>query len=256
MTAGARPSVLGASALLTRLPARRFQSTAPERATAPETTTVRETTTAPENLDPNATLHELPTSVQNLDLSASLHELPAHIGYLKELGLDYGYGPTAIVEWVLEHMHVLAGTPWWASIALTAVAFRLLFLKPFIAAANNSARMARVQPITKPLMTKMQEQGRVKDNAGMMATRREIQVINQRAGVSFVKSLVPMTQVFVGYGTFVLLRGMSNLPVPGMEAGGALWFQNLTIPDPYFILPAATSYILHVVMKVCPLAPA
>lgn len=64
------------------------------------------------------------------------------------------------------------------------------------------------------------------------------------------KSLVPMTQMVAGYGTFVLLRAMGKLPVPGLETGGALWFHNLTIPDPFFIMPAATAFVLHMVLKV------
>jgi YidC/Oxa1 family membrane protein insertase len=33
---------------------------------------------------------------------------------------------------------------------------------------------------------------------------------------------------------------MSNLPVESLKAGGILWFTDLTVPDPYFILPVVT----------------
>lgn len=59
-----------------------------------------------------------------------------------------------------------------------------------------------------------------------------------------------MVQIFTGFGTFILLRGMANLPVPGLEHGGLLWFHNLTVPDPFLILPLATSAVLHWVLRV------
>ena len=65
---------------------------------------------------------------------------------------------------------------------------------------------------------------------------------------------MPALQMFAGYGTFVLLRGMAKLPVPGLETGGLLWFHNLALPDPYFLLPLGTAGVLHWVLRVC-LAP-
>ena len=241
----ARPQILRASAILKQLPARRFQSTAPAPAAAAATTTPATDAVAPTSTP------ALPDSLDTLDLTSSIYDLPEHIGYLKSLGLDYGWGPTAVVEWTLEHIHVLAGTPWWVSIALTAIAFRIVLLKPYMGAADNAAKMAKVAPITKPLTAKMQELSRLKDTTGMMMARREIQVVNQKAGIKMYKSFVPMLQMFIGYGTFVLLRAMSKLPVPGLETGGILWFQNLALPDPYFLLPVAAAGILHLVLRVC-----
>lgn len=194
-----------------------------------------------------------PTSIDSaIDLSTNIHDVPEHIGYLKSLdGLDFGWGPTAGVEWALEHIHVLLGTPWWASIAITAIAFRVILLKPYMDAADNAAKIAAVSPITKPLQAKMTELSRTKETTAMMTVRREIQTIHQRAGIKMWKSFVPMLQMFLGYGTFVLLRAMGKLPVPGLETGGLLWFQNLALPDPMFILPLATAGILHLVLRVC-----
>jgi YidC/Oxa1 family membrane protein insertase len=183
------------------------------------------------------------------DLTGSISDMPVHIGYLKELGLDYGWGPTSAMEWLIEHVHVYAGTPWWASIALAAIAVRAILFKVHIDAADNAARMQAVKPITQPLTDKMlAARG---DNIEVLKIRAEIQAINKRAGIKIWKSLLPMVQIFTGYGTWTILRAMSHLPVPGMDTGGALWFHNLTIPDPYFILPASTAFALYWVLKVC-----
>lgn len=190
--------------------------------------------------------------------SDALHNIPEQIGYLKSLGLDYGWGPTSVMEYILEHVHVYAGTPWWASIALTAVLVRGLMLKPYIDAAANSAKLATIKPIIDPIRAEMTQARIAGDMTRMMNLRQELTRINQRAGIQAWKSFVPLVQVFAGYGTFILLRGMSKLPVPGLETGGALWFYNLALPDPYMALPAATALVLHWVMKVCafyPLSP-
>jgi YidC/Oxa1 family membrane protein insertase len=195
------------------------------------------------------------TDLESLDkaidlASANLNNIPEQIGYLKAMGLDYGHGPTGLMEWILEHVHVLAGTPWWASIALTALLVRIACLYPNFLGTDNAAKMAIVAPLAKPLMEKMKESSRLGDTAETMKIRAELQMLNKRAGVKYWMALVPLIQAPIGFGTFFLLRGMSNLPVPGLEAGGLLWFSNLTIPDPFFILPLATAGILHFVLRV------
>ena len=146
-----------------------------------------------------------------------------------------------------------AGTPWWVSISLAAIAIRVVLFKSFINAADNAARMQAVKPITDPLTKKMMAARG--DQVEVLQLRAEIQAINKRAGIKIWRSMVPMVQVFTGYGTFVLLRAMAKLPVPGMENGGALWFHDLTIPDPYFILPVTTALALHWVLRVCCISP-
>ena len=46
------------------------------------------------------------------------------------------------------------------------------------------------------------------------------------------------------------IRGMSNLPVPSMTSGGAYWFYDLTVPDPYFLLPMITATTLLLAVEV------
>ena len=49
---------------------------------------------------------------------------------------------------------------------------------------------------------------------------------------------------------FFAIRGMATLPVKSMEAGGLYWFTDLTIADPYFILPIITASSLLIHLKV------
>lgn len=61
---------------------------------------------------------------------------------------------------------------------------------------------------------------------------------------------VPMLQVPIGFATFRLMRGMADLPVPGLDDGGFLWLTDLTQSDPYFILPIVTGIAFHLTFKV------
>lgn len=176
--------------------------------------------------------------------------MPEHIGYLKELGLDYGFGPTSVVEWTLEHIHILTGTPWWVSIGLAAMVWRIVLVRPSLDAAENASRMAAIKDITAPIQQQMFEANRNGNTAELMVQRQELSRIYKRADINLYKTFMPVLQIPIGYATWKLLRAMSLLPVPGLLDGGILWFYNLTIPDPFFILPIITSGILHVVLKV------
>lgn len=43
---------------------------------------------------------------------------------------------------------------------------------------------------------------------------------------------------------------MSTLPVESMETGGILWFTDLTVPDPYYVLPVVTAASVFLQLKV------
>jgi len=182
--------------------------------------------------------------------TSDLAGIPEQIGYLKTLGLDYGWGPTAFIETLLEHIHIYTGTPWWASIVITALAIRLALFKPYVDAADVSARLAAIQPITAPIRDRMMAAQRAGDQQGMLSARQELIGMHKKANIQTYKAFVPLVQVFLGFGTFRLFRGMSALPVPGFETGGFLWLKDLTAADPYYILPVATAGAFYLVMRV------
>ncbi len=50
---------------------------------------------------------------------------------------------------------------------------------------------------------------------------------------------------------FFALKGMANAPVESMQYGGLFWFSDLTVCDPYYILPMLTSVTVWATMEVC-----
>jgi len=179
-----------------------------------------------------------------------LSTMPEQIGYLKAVGLDYGWGPTSMIEWGLEHIHVYSGLPWWSSIIVGALAFRLTLVPLFLKSSDMGARMQAMLPITKPLQAKMMDAFRSGDTETAQRVRMQIQDANKAAGISTLSMFVPVAiQGVFGFCAFKLLRAMSNLPVPGFETGGILWFTDLTQSDPYFMLPAIMALSLHVIFR-------
>jgi len=43
---------------------------------------------------------------------------------------------------------------------------------------------------------------------------------------------------------------MAALPVGSMQSGGLFWFSDLTIPDPYYVLPLMTAATLLITVEV------
>ncbi|MCJ1434297.1 Mitochondrial inner membrane protein oxa1 [Xylographa pallens] len=187
-------------------------------------------------------------SLDNLTTS-DLLPLEEHIGYLKALGLDYGWGPTAMIQYLLEHVHIWTQTPWWASIILSAFLIRLALFKLNINAADQAGRLARATPQIKPIQDKVKIARAARDTPTMMVLSAQMKGIMKAEGVSYFKLFGPFLQVPLGYGTFRLLQGMSHLPVPGLDSGGILWIRDLTIADPFYTLPMLTSVMMYFTFK-------
>lgn len=49
---------------------------------------------------------------------------------------------------------------------------------------------------------------------------------------------------------FIAIRQMANLPVESMKTGGLAWFPDLTISDPYYVLPLMTVGVLYAAIEV------
>lgn len=136
------------------------------------------------------------------------------------------------------------------SIILTSLLVRLALLKIFINAADTSARIAVVAPNIAPMKARLKEARAIKDMDQLRLVTAELKQLYSAAGIQMWKVFLPLIQMPLGFGTFRLLRGMSDLPVPGLDSAGVLWLTDLTISDPYFILPVFTGAAFHFQFKV------
>ncbi|KAK3370564.1 outer membrane protein TOM13-domain-containing protein [Podospora didyma] len=236
---GPAAMAVGSQKLLSSLGQARYASTQPAPAPAPAAE-------VPPVATPEISIPDDLVSTP-IDLSgADLLSIPEQLGFLKALGLDYGWGPTAMMEWSLEHIYVLTGLPWWASLAALAVSVRLLIFKPSLDAQLHTQKIQdmRKNPKYEQAMAAFKEAAwNPEAKLEVQKARTTISQMNKASGYKMWKTFMPMVNVPLGYGAFRLFRGMAALPVPSLENGGTLWFTDLTVCDPYYILPIATAMI-------------
>lgn len=183
----------------------------------------------------------------------SIRNLEEAIGYLNSLGLSYGYGFTSSIQWLMEHIHVWGGVPWWAAIAIAAVAARLVLYKPISVGLEHSTRMQILRRNPEyDAATKAWQRAAMAgtDQQTVMILRQKAKIMEQAAGIQTWKLFLGFLQIPVGIGFFRSLNGMARLPVPSMETQGVLWFQDLTVPDPYYILPIVGPIIMVIMLRV------
>jgi YidC/Oxa1 family membrane protein insertase len=193
----------------------------------------------------------------------SILDVPERIGFLKGLGLDFGWGPTAMFQWTLEHVYVDSGMPWWAAIATVAIGFRLIAFIPTLRGQAAGARLAQIRslPEFQEAEQKMKEAA-AKPNATaeMMQHRERMRAVMKKHNVSMLGPFIPMLFIVpFSFGAFRSLRAMGALPVPSLETGGFGWVLDLTVADPTYMLPLAsaamTGYMFYYQQKSSPAPP-
>ena len=128
---------------------------------------------------------------------------------------------------------------------------RASLIKMFFKSADVAARQRALMPVLQPLQDKVKVAKANGDRDGYSQASQEIKQVFKTAGFNPISILLPGTvQAVLGYGTFRLLRNMSTLPVPGLKDGGTAWFNDLTLPDPYYILPAVAAVGMHMLFRV------
>jgi YidC/Oxa1 family membrane protein insertase len=158
---------------------------------------------------------------------------------------DYGYLTILAkpIFWLLENIHAYVGNWGWAIILLT-ILIKLVFFPLSAASYKSMARMKEVQP---RLLT-MREQYKgdpQKLNQAMMEMYRK-EKINPLGGCLPVVIQIP---VFIAlYWVLLSSVEMRNAPWIG-------WIHDLSVPDPYYILPIIMAASMFVQTKLNPTPP-
>ncbi|KHN94971.1 OXA1-like protein [Metarhizium album ARSEF 1941] len=186
------------------------------------------------------------SSISDIVNGRDILNMSEHIGYLKALGLDFGTGPTSVMQWVLEHVHMYSGLGWGASIVATAVLLRCAMFYPQIRSLKFNAVMQnlRKDPRSQEAMKLVQQGFANQDNEMRQRGQYLNKMLKEQYGVSNWGMLWSFGQIPFTFGLFRIISGMANVPVPAMETAGYLWFTDLTATDPYFILPAAGTALM------------
>ncbi|XP_070574962.1 mitochondrial inner membrane protein OXA1L-like [Ptychodera flava] len=183
-------------------------------------------------IDPSAVI----PSVEAADVVQQVTEVP-----FSELGLG-AMTPVGLIQNALEFLHMDVGLPWWGAIALGTLIARVLIFPIVIKGQRNSAKLNNVMPTMQRLGNKMTEARKSGSQMEIMKASHELQAFMKVHKVNPLKNLIiPVVQAPIFISFFIGLRKMASLPVVSMQSGGMFWFRDLTIADPYFILPALAS---------------
>ncbi|KAF2651868.1 hypothetical protein K491DRAFT_606077 [Lophiostoma macrostomum CBS 122681] len=172
------------------------------------------------------------------------------IGALKDMGLDFGWGPTATFEWLIEHVYLMSSMGWGGSIVVSTIVLRAGMFYFQRQGSNNMAKMAALQPLTKDYQAKMKEAITANDTEKVDFYKYRMAAIYKEAKINPITGMIPMVwQLIFGFGAWRCIRNMSALPVPGIDQGGWLWFQNLAVADPYYLVPAIGGGLMYLTMR-------
>ncbi|MCF6301499.1 MAG: membrane protein insertase YidC, partial [Proteobacteria bacterium] len=159
-----------------------------------------------------------------------------------DLTVDYGVF-TAISKplfFVLEKIHSVVGNWGWSIILLT-VLIKLLFFKLTEKQYNSMARMRKLQPRITALKD-LHKGNKQKFNEEMMR-------LYQKEKVNPLGGCLPM---LVQIPVFIALYWVLLESVELRQAPFMLWLQDLSTPDPYFILPAINAAAMIMTQRLSP----
>jgi len=162
-----------------------------------------------------------------------------------ELLKDYGYLTILAkpIFWLLEHIHNIAGNWGWSIILLT-ILIKLVFFPLSAASYKSMARMKEVQPRLMAMKEQFKGDPQKLNQAMMEMYRKE--KINPLGGCLPVVIQIP---VFISL-YWVLLSSVEMRGAPWI-----LWVHDLSVPDPYYILPIIMAVSMFVQTKLNPTPP-
>ncbi len=169
------------------------------------------------------------------------HELEAIAPGL-ELTVDYGQLTFLAkpVFWLLEKFHSLLGNWGWAIIFVT-MSIKAIFFKLSEASYRSMAKMKKIQPRLKTLKERYGDD-KQRLNAEMMEMYKK-EKINPLGGCFPILVQIP---VFISL-YWVLVESVEMRQAPFM-----LWINNLSSPDPFYILPVLMGVTMLIQQKLNP----
>ncbi len=158
---------------------------------------------------------------------------------------DYGYLTILAkpIFWLLENIHNYVGN-WGWSIVLLTVLIKLVFFPLSAASYKSMARMKEVQPRLMAMREQYKGEPQKLNQAMMEMYRKE--KINPLGGCLPIVVQIP---VFIAL-YWVLLSSVEMRNAPWI-----LWIHDLSVPDPYYILPIIMAVSMFVQTKLNPTPP-
>lgn len=156
---------------------------------------------------------------------------------LESLGLASYYTPIGWAQNLIEFMHVSLGLPWFASIVLFAFCMRACLFPITVKSQQNASKMKKSAPLMNRMKEKLSDAKMSGDSMKVARASNDYTMFMKSQNISIGTMALPVLQIPVFISAFMGIKRMCSLPVESMSTGGMLWFENLTLADPTYILP-------------------
>jgi YidC/Oxa1 family membrane protein insertase len=186
---------------------------------------------------------------ENYDFASTLYVGPkiqdhlADIAPGLELTVNYGIFTvfSAPLFWLLSKIHDVVGN-WGWSIVLLTILIKLAFFKLTEAQYRSMARMRKLQPRMEKLKERYGDDRQALSQAMMKMYKEE--KVNPLGGCLPILVQIP---IFIAL-YWVLLESVELRQAPFI-----LWIDNLSVRDPYFILPALNAVFMFATQRLTPM---
>lgn len=166
------------------------------------------------------------------------------------LGLG-GWSPVGMVQNCMEFAHITCDLPWWGTILLGTICVRLILFPLVLMSQRNGAKLANNMPQMQHLQQRLTEARQMGNQIEAARYSQALMQFMKEKNVNPLKNMiVPLAQAPIFISFFIGLRQMANAPVESMREGGLWWFTDLTVADPYYLLPVITSITMLATIEV------
>jgi len=185
-----------------------------------------------------ATLSEKPIADNiNVDLVDSITSSAAPVPVFESTWYSFSDQAVNLVQFV----HETTGLPYATTIFAVTLSLRMTLFPLAVMTQRNMSRMAHMQPELAVVTEKMKALNTDSSMEERTRLQRHYYSLMQKYDCNPLKSVVLMLAQFpIFVGMFFGLQKMPEF-YPELSTGGLWWFTDLTISDPYYILPCITA---------------
>lgn len=170
---------------------------------------------------------------------------------LDELGLFSWWKPTGYFRWGIEAMHNYFDLPYWTTIMCATIALRLALIFVPIASQRLVAKQSRYKKELDEFRIRILEAKKEGNALLQQQIFLEQMDFMKKKDIRLGRQFLVLLANGAVFGTqFFAIREMVRVGFPGFSTGGILWFHDLTLQDPYLLLPLISAVTMAVVVRV------
>lgn len=168
---------------------------------------------------------------------------------LTSLGLG-GWSPSGLLQHLLDSTQYLTNLPWWATIVLVTCGIRLALAPLLVYVQGNSIRLSNIQPQMQGMLADLEYAKSTGNQQEMQRSAVQVRKLLSDNNCSPFRSLLlPAVQMPVFLSFYFALDGLAKAKLPALTTGGFGWVQDLTLADPYYVLPITSSLMTLLVLE-------